>query len=423
MKKIIHVLAYNWGQLGGKFTNFGDKAMLESTLFIIDSVASNTNYEFYIYIPTTDKKFSETIFKEYLLREKIISNRCKIEFFKYNSIIDVLTLYQICNKADIIIVGGCALVQSNTSIWYHLFNILPLIFCNSDKKIILWGVSIDKIEKLPKFVKEFVIKTINKADYIIVRDKLSYNNIKKFISRNKLLTDFDLCFYNPIVNNLLKIQNCKLNSQNEKFSILIIPRVIFELNKYKYIPRKILFSFPRFRKLLSQIKSSYLEIILDIVKTLKPKNIDIVPFWKYDQIDDIKISKSVYKSLISKAEIDGINIDIKNTPPTTINLLQKIRNKYDIIITSTFHGTLLSIIFGKSCYYIRKKNNKITLGYYGKIAEYLQNYCNIQRVMDNEHFEIFLIKRKKDNISVSPKPPYKSKYYEVLKNIVEGIQK
>jgi len=407
-------LVYNWGQFEGKFANFGDRLMLESTLFILSKIADMKGQKFLIYIPTTDKEFSEYVFKKYLFKRDLLTN-LEVVFFEYKHVKDLTNLYKICNNVDIKIIGGIgSLIQAKTSIWYHLFNFLPIIFNEKDDicKTVIWGVSMDKVEKLSKIEKSLILKYINKVDSVIVRDELSYNNTKTFlINKNKLRLDNDLSFYHPSINNLINLTSLD-TSQNE--NILIIPRVVFETDKFKFLPRNLL---PFYKKFLNLMVSDYLVTVKKIIEFLNPKKVCITPFGKFSQINDIEISKITYEFLNNK--IEAI-VTLNNIPLNTFNFLKKLKNCYDIIITSSFHGFLLSIIFGKDCYYIKTKENINDLGYYGKLQGYVTRYCWTRKIITSKFFKVLLLKRRQKS-KIVPQSVYESEYYKYLSRIVEEI--
>ncbi len=195
------------------FKNFGDEAILDVLIKKLQSLDNEVT------VITSNPEYTLSQF----------DNINCIQTF------DILTIVKTIFSSDILISGGGSLLQdvtSSKSLYYYLFIIfLGIIF---NKKVIIFAQGIGPIKNpISKFITLILLR---QCKYVSVRDKVSYNLLKKEGINADLLCDPIFSIDIPQVGNKDKILAVQLRNSkgiNADFINRLAHQVTKDFSDYK----------------------------------------------------------------------------------------------------------------------------------------------------------------------------------------------
>lgn len=306
--------------------NLGDDAILHVLLHNLKSTFKNSNI---ILETSDDKKF---------VKEKYLVN--KSENWR-DSILE----------SDLVIFGGGGLLSDDSgNSWRDLKPMMKkMIFAKrSGKKVLLIGIGVD----VPRFIITRVIYIIEGAiaDLIMVRDKNSYNILKKFlINKTKLINSYDLAI---LFSDYFNTEKQIVPNEIEYLKSPIIGINFFEYFKMRHNNQK--------QKLFDQ------EMLLFLNGLIRYYNASIV-FLSASKGDFDTKDYAHMKDFFKLIQTDKKLIYDYENPFNTISLMEKC----DCIISMKLHISILGYTLGKNIIGI-SYNSKVT-NFYEEI--HLGDHC------------------------------------------------
>lgn len=241
--------------------------------------------------------------------------------------------FDFLRKCDVLIIGGGGIVNKiNTYSGFHFFKIFDpkgkYLFLTSlftklrRKKVVFYGVGMTSI---PDRMVAFLMKiTLKKVDLLSVREKVSYNMVKKYAPNKEVIVMHD-----PALNYDYEITQAQKKELQNYFNlqenyIIISTRSVYDSDitqnvKYLIIKliKNLLEDYPQFKIVILPV-SMHPEKILE---------------------NDYLISKDIYKAFPDNEKIVLIN---KYFHPSQV---RRILEFSKLIIMTRLHGVILSYDF------------------------------------------------------------------------------
>ena len=283
----------------GTFKNRGIEAILQSTINQIDKSKYEINVATFDY-ESNKEQYTDSITKyvnhykkhdELTEEEKALEEKYKNMPFDFNNF-ELLYQNEVVKEIDDMEIcfstGGDNYCYAGCNWLYALDNL-----CNkSGKKTVLWGASLfDKIED------KLLINDLQNFDVLVIRESLTYNEVKKYIPEDRLILSSDPAFS-------LEVKETKVNDwyKNRKYIVLnVSPLTILNDTQYQEI-----IDFINY--ILKETKYSI--CLLPHVKTEDCNDLDILEKLKdeYKDEDRIYLEDEEYncnelKYIISKSTI------------------------------------------------------------------------------------------------------------------------
>lgn len=289
-------------------TNNGDAALIMS----IYNRLKKENYE--VEIETYDYELVKTLYPDVKFVRSIFDNRIIRKLGRLNKIIIPLLL--VLRKkdylsADIIIGAPGGYINS----YYGFFNKIYMMYIlkkKFNKKIVMYSQSVGPLNE--KDVK-ILSKYINAFDMFMVRDDISYRNIKDLINESNLMQTNDAAFMLPIIN--------RENNESKKVAISVRGWKHDSRNKNKY--------FKMISKMVEKCVNDGYEV--EFISTCQGLE---------NYIDDSNVAKEIYNILSD----DIKEKVIINSSYLSLDELREYLTNFKFTIGTRLHMCILSIMSG-----------------------------------------------------------------------------
>ncbi len=187
--------------------NKGVAALTYSILYLLKTIEVDNHYKFNILLVGSGREGFDEIQLlngniKYLntRRKKFLTFKGMMKFFvmpQKSHFIDILKLDFVLDLSE-----GDSYSDIYGKERFNLFNNSKRFFCMLNKKQLLLPQTIGPFDEKKLEIK--AINTLSKIEYICVRDKLSYNYVKKNVACANLIESIDLAFLLPYKRNYEK---------------------------------------------------------------------------------------------------------------------------------------------------------------------------------------------------------------------------
>ncbi|MGQ4893514.1 MAG: polysaccharide pyruvyl transferase family protein [Candidatus Njordarchaeia archaeon] len=411
MHRGTSIVLYNWGHLGGSDSNLGDKIMFTALLGHLLKRISGILVVF-----TTDSQYTRrsiiNLIKKISTGKEEIKTVIRIRKFPVLNLADYIQLIKEIRRAKIIVIGGGEIIYDKSSYMYSFFNLYPAMFNST----IFLGVGATESEFW--FLTKLIIHLIKKnIKLIITRDSKSKMTFKRFYNNKiPIIAGTDIAFsYLSLFNDEKSFpKNIDINRKGK--IVCIFPRIPFPKAEYSilnFLPFKYRLKFSK--KEITEILIKYSKVLLTLLKGIDNiKKIILIPSNNYLGIDTL-ITNIIERILKKKYEVK--NLQSVPEPNEIIHIMKRA----NLIISSTYHGTILSALLGKPA---------IALSYSTKVNVFCRMvgypFIDIRRIRQDEYNEVknlIFKKPKKEKVRKLIKRSEKMIHIirnHIIRNILKG---
>jgi polysaccharide pyruvyl transferase WcaK-like protein len=413
----MQVTFYNWGHLGGNRANLGDRIMWE---VLVSKVISNILRESDSIVSLFSTDISYTIERlRYILRRPEIYQRVYVNPFPLMNPYDFIRLARITKRSDALVIGGGELIYDATTYIYSLYTLYPALF---NKNTVFIGVGFAEENLIPT-TRAIVSRIDKNVRLIIVRDKESFNNFKKYFKNSQVIQGVDIAYsYLDSVLDSFK----QHYSDMDEMQLCIFPRIVFPkscISIINYLP----FEYKRYAVLHEFEKRSlfYAYMMQMVVRKLLDggatiKAITLIPSNFNNKADLMLCKRTVH--LLEKSF--GTRLEIRMLHKYKLEDVVSLLAKCKYVIASTYHGALLASLV--SLHFPLKM---LVLSYAKKVNELCRElgitYIDMREITAVKHLRNVLEKlefSKPDQVKIRSNVSLSNQILELLvKEIFAGV--
>ncbi|GEB27119.1 colanic acid biosynthesis protein [Enterococcus casseliflavus] len=241
-------------------------------------------------------------------------------FFNKESAINKVEGLKLCNKSDLVIVCGGGFLGGNK--YNSLMHLAQIHFVNKlDKKIILWGTSIEPPTK--KLLKSITEKVLINLDYILPRETVTEEYLDTWFPKDKIVRTPDMAFKTPFE---------KTSFSEEIF--LMIKNIAKDKDIIGITMRE--WMFPKSENPTDD-KKKYIEALVNLINMNSEKKVFVfIPQVIMEGDDDRKFAFEVQKQLNNKESLIVLEQDFSPYE------LKWLISQFDQFVGTRMHSNIFS---------------------------------------------------------------------------------